>query len=220
MERITTPDGTIVSYAKSGNGPPLVLVHGGFSDHHTNWEFVQPILKERFTLYAIARRGRGETARTEGHSVEDETSDLVALIQSVGTPVFLLGHSYAGHCSLAAALRVPDRIRKLVLYEPAWPRVLAGGPVARLEELAAAGDWHNFAMTFFSQTLLVPVHELEALHGTQTWTSIIDDAKATVGDLRAIAKYRFNAEPCCQLQCPVLLQIGSESPRHLYVTDE
>ena len=102
MERLTAPSGTIVSYEKYGSGPPLVLVHGAFSDHHTNWEFVTPALKERFTVYAIARRGRGDTDATDGHSLEDEASDVVALIRAVGEPVFLLGHSYGAHCALAA----------------------------------------------------------------------------------------------------------------------
>ena len=42
----------------------------------------------------------------------------MAVIQSIGEPVFLLGHSYGAQTALAAATNVPDRIRKLVLYEP------------------------------------------------------------------------------------------------------
>jgi pimeloyl-ACP methyl ester carboxylesterase len=71
MLELTTPHGIRVTYAQSGSGPPL-LVHGGFSDHHSNWEFVEPILRDRFTLYAIARRNRGGTTATRGHSVVDE----------------------------------------------------------------------------------------------------------------------------------------------------
>ena len=94
MQRIILPAGTAVSYEKYGEGPPLVLVHGAFSDHETNWHFVKPLLEKQFTVYAIARRGRGETDATQGHSLEDESRDVVALIQSIGEPVFLLGHSY------------------------------------------------------------------------------------------------------------------------------
>jgi pimeloyl-ACP methyl ester carboxylesterase len=62
MQRIESTDGTTVSYAKYGSGPPLVLVHGGFSDHITNWQECKSLLERRFTVYAIARRGRGETS--------------------------------------------------------------------------------------------------------------------------------------------------------------
>ena len=66
MLQLTSPEGIRVSFQKSGSGPPLVLVHGGFSDHHTNWEFVEPFSGARFTVYAIARRNRGETEATQG----------------------------------------------------------------------------------------------------------------------------------------------------------
>ena len=93
MQHIISSAGVRVSYDTYGSGPRLVLVHGGFSNHKTNWEFVKPLFEQQFTVYAIARRGRGETAGTEGHSLEDESTDVVALIQSLGDPVFLLGHS-------------------------------------------------------------------------------------------------------------------------------
>ena len=38
MQRIPSPAGVTVSYDNYGEGPPLVLVHGSFSDHKTNWE--------------------------------------------------------------------------------------------------------------------------------------------------------------------------------------
>ena len=124
MQRLTSPAGATVSYDQYGSGPPLVLVHGAFSDHKTNWEFVRPLFEKQFTIYAIARRGRGETDATVDHSLEDESLDVVALIQSIGEPVFLLGHSYGAQTALAAAAQVPDRVRKLVLYEAAWPHIV------------------------------------------------------------------------------------------------
>src|SRR5918994_2278775 len=137
MERIASPTGATVSYDKRGSGPPLVLVHGGFSDHETNWAFVMPLLMQRFTVHAVARRGRGETDATEGHRVEDEGRGVAALVEAVGAPVFLLGHSYGAHAALAAAAKVPDRVRKLVLYEPPWPGILGGGAPARAGGVAA-----------------------------------------------------------------------------------
>lgn len=80
---------------------PPVLVHGAFSGHQTKWEFVKPLLEKQFTIYAIARRGRGETDATEGHSLEDESRDVVTVIQSSGEAFFLLGHSYGAHTALA-----------------------------------------------------------------------------------------------------------------------
>ena len=219
MERLTSSGGANVSYDRSGSGPALVLVHGGFSDHETNWEYVKPAFRERFTVYAIARRGRGDTDATEGHSLEDEVKDVVALVEAVGSPVFLLGHSYGAHCALSAARLVPARVRKLVLYEPIWPSMLSDAALGRLEALGRAGAWEELALTFFRDTLFVPVEELDSVRATTLWPPIVADAKASLGDLRALNRFEFDAEHYRGLDLPVLLQVGSESPRDLYVTD-
>lgn len=219
MNKVTLPNGTTVSYDSYGNGPPLVLVHGGFSNHFTNWEFVSPILREYFTICAIARRGRGETDATQGHSLEDEGNDAVAVIEAVGEPVFLLGHSYGAHCALLAAALLPGKIRKLVVYEPGWPSLLSAEAMASLEKLATQEYWDDFAFTFFRDVLHVPIEDLEALRASDLWPPIVADAEASLGDLRAMQRYEFNAERFGRIECPALLQTGSESPRELYATD-
>lgn len=218
-ERIQTPAGTTVSYSHAGSGPPLVLVHGSFTDDVTNWEFVKPVLQERFTLYAIARRGRGETDATESHGVEDEARDVAAAIDAIGERVFLLGHSYGAHCSLAAAALDPARIRKLVLYEPPRPSMFSAEVLEPLEKLGASGDWDAFAFTFFRDALHVPLDELDAVRGSELWPPIVADAGASLGDIRALVRYDFDARGFDSLGVPVLLQVGSESEGDLYFTN-
>jgi pimeloyl-ACP methyl ester carboxylesterase len=219
MQRLTSPSGATVSFDQYGSGPPLVLVHGSFSDHNTNWVFVKPLLEGQFTVYAVARRGRGETSATEGHSLEDESRDVMAVMQAIGEPVFLLGHSYGAHTALAAAAAIPDHVRKLVLYEAPWPRIVARDIMGWLEELAGAGDWEGFAVRFFHESLSVSMEELDELRTTEHWPPIMADAQASLGDLRALSRYDFKAERFRELRVPVLLQIGAKSPRHLFVTD-
>ncbi len=219
MKRLTLGDGRTISYETSGEGPPLVLVHGGFSDHDTNWTFVKPLLGAHFTLHAIARRGRGETDATVGHTVEDEARDVAAVILALGEPVFLLGHSYGARCALAAAAMVPDRVRKLVLYEPPRTDTITAADLERLERLAAMNAWDELAVVFFRDMLLVPAEEIESVRASVLWPPIVADAPAMLGDLRALTASRLDPERVRNLQVPVLLQTGSESPRHLWATD-
>lgn len=219
MHKLTSQTGTTVSYRKTGRGPLLVLIHGGFSDHHTNWEFVFPELEARFTVVAAARRGRGETDATEGHSLDDEVADAVSIVESLGEPVFLLGHSYGAQVALRTAALIPERVRKLVLYEAPWPNTLDSELLTELERMAESGRWHDLAWTFFHHGLSVPAPELDRLRAEGLWEPIVADAKATLGDLRALAGSRFDPEQYRTLRVPTLLQIGSESPRQLYVTD-
>ncbi len=219
MLRFTSPQAIRVSFQKSGSGPALVLVHGGFSDHHTNWEFVEPLFRGRFTVYALARRNRGNTEATQGHTLLDEAQDVVALIHHVGEPVFLLGHSYGAQCALNAARLVPDLVRKLVLYEAPQPPLIPPETLEALESLAADGAWDAFSFAFFRDVIRVPVADLEALRATDLWPPIVADAPASLGDLRAFSNYSFSAAAFRGLSMPVCLQVGSESHRDLYATD-
>jgi len=219
MERVISRDGTVISYERYGDGPPFVLVHGGFSDAKTNWTYVVPLLEERFTVYAVARRGRGETDATAGHSLLNEAADVAAVVQAAGEPVFLLGHSYGAHCALEAAALAPESIAKLVLYEAPWPHTLTAELVARLELLGARGDWDAMVETFLIDGLRVPREDVAALQASPDWAPWIADAKATLADLRALVRHTFTPERLRALSMPVLLLVGSESPRELYITD-
>jgi pimeloyl-ACP methyl ester carboxylesterase len=219
MPFVASPTGISLFYEKYGSGPSLVLVHGGFDDHHTNWARVKPLLAEQFEVYAAARRGRGETQATEGHSLEDEAADIAALIASIDQPVFLLGHSYGAQVALAAAARLPNRVRKLVLYEPPLPDTVCQEGLHRLEALAHAGDWDGFASSFFHGALQIPHEDLDQIRASDAWPAIVADAEASLGDIRALCRYAFDADRFRALRLPVLLQVGTESPREFFATD-
>jgi hypothetical protein len=57
------------------------------------------------------------------------------------------------------------------------------------------------------------------VRASDLWVPIVGDAKASLGDLRALSRYDFRPERFEQLHYQVLLQVGTESPRELYVTD-
>jgi pimeloyl-ACP methyl ester carboxylesterase len=218
MHTIAAEHGVTISYDKHGSGPPLLLVHGSFSDHRSNWEFVLPYFAQTFTVYALARRGRGETEATKGHSLIDEAVDAAALIGTIDEPVFLLGHSYGAQVALRAAAMVPDKVRKLVLYEPAGPDLMTRA-LEHLMPLAAAGDWDAFSFSFFRDVLFVPADELDQLRASPLWKPILVDAPASLRDLLTLHAYQFEPDQFKRLNVPVLLQIGTESPHGLYVTD-
>lgn len=216
--RIASPSGAAIQCVRYGGGPPLVLVHGSFTDHVTNWEYVAPMLAEHFTIHAIARRGRGDTDRSDNHTIADEGADVAAVIRSIGEPVFLLGHSYGAQVALAAAHDVPALVSGLVLYEP--PRPGTGrNMLAELDRLARVEDWDRLAFTFFQDVLSIPVVELEELRRSALWPPIVSDARASLGDVRALSRYDIELQRFEDLDIPIVLQIGSESPRDFFFTD-
>lgn len=218
LESITS-NGVTVSYTKGGSGRPLVLVHGGFSDHETNWTFVKDDLERRFTVYAIARRGRGETPATAGHTIEDEAEDVLAVIDAIGEPVFLLGHSHGALLGMEVALRSP-RVEKLILYEPIKPSNVPASLCERLAQHGERGEWDALVDTFLSEALLVPRVDIEELKATDGWADWIADAPATLEDLSAISRLAYRPERFAAVGIPAALFVGSESIRELYQTDD
>ena len=94
-----------------------------------------PALAERFTVVSIDRRGRGDSGDAERYAVGREAEDIAAVVDAIGEPVHLLGHSYGGVCALEAALLTPN-LAALTLYEPA---IVAGGTIPEefVEQLEA-----------------------------------------------------------------------------------
>lgn len=219
MQHITSSSGVQLSYDKYGSGPPLVLVHGSFCTHVTNWSLIKPLLRPRFEVYAVARRGRGETDATHDHTVEDEGQDIASLLDSFDQPVHLLGHSYGAQIALAAAVSVPHRVRKLILYEPPRTDINSRPTLARLEELASENDWEGFTTTFLRETIAMSEDELQQFRASEFWPSILEEAPRTLQEVRALIRHDFQPDRCRELKMPVLLQIGTESRRDLYVTD-
>lgn len=52
------------------------------------------------------------------YTLEREVDALLALLDSVGEPAFVLGHSFGGLVAIEAALRAPEKFRALAMYEP------------------------------------------------------------------------------------------------------
>ncbi len=217
MEIFYCPSGANLSYERSGEGPPLVLVHGSFSDHKTNWTLVHPFLSEHFTVYAVARRGRGQT--TSGPALADEARDITAFLESLSEPACLLGHSYGAQVALRAAADCAGQVRKLVLYEPPWPDTADAQVLVRLEARAADRDWDGLAEDFFTEVLGLTANDIEELRASGAWAPIVADAEASLQDILALRRYPFDPAGFQALQVPVLLQVGTESPREAFATD-
>jgi pimeloyl-ACP methyl ester carboxylesterase len=213
MQSITSRDGTAVAFACSGTGPPLVLVHGTTADH-TRWKPLLPELEAYFTVYAVDRRGRGGSGDVSTYSIEREFEDIAAIVDGVGEPAFLLGHSFGAVCSLEASLRTRN-IRRLVLYEPPIrtkePFYLQES-VARLQALLDGGDHENVVATFFREVVRAPEAEIGMLRTLPNWPSRVGAAHTILREMRINDEYRFEPARFAAMRVPTLLLLGGDSP--------
>src|SRR5579885_3608486 len=105
MNTVTSRDGTVIAYDRSGAGQPLILIDGAMSTRlgPSKPELVD-LLAARFSVYSYDRRGRGDSGDTQPYAVQRELEDLEALIDAAGGPAYLYGHSSGGCLALEAAL--------------------------------------------------------------------------------------------------------------------
>jgi alpha-beta hydrolase superfamily lysophospholipase len=76
MEKIISGDGTPIAYHRRGAGSPLVLVHGTAAANAVAWTAVLPALEEHFCIYAVDRRGRGESGDGSAYALDRESEDI------------------------------------------------------------------------------------------------------------------------------------------------
>ena len=213
LPSVISRDGTAIAYERSGTGPPLVLVHGSISDH-TYWRPVLPALSTRFTVYAMERRGRGQSGDSADYAIEREAEDVATLVDSISGPVALLGHSFGALCALEAAL-LTGHLRTLALYEP--PLDANGFPsppglLGRLDAALAAGDLDRVVETMMAEVVGLSPVELTALRAGPSWTSLVATAHTLPREVRAAERYRFDLRRFRRLALPAVLLAGDTSP--------
>jgi pimeloyl-ACP methyl ester carboxylesterase len=115
---VRSADGTEIAFARSGEGPPVVLVDpaGGYSGFD-NLGGLAALLATHFTVWRFDRRGRGRSGDTPPYAVAREVEDLAAVIAEAGGSACVHGFSSGALLALhAAAAGVP--IERLTLMEP------------------------------------------------------------------------------------------------------
>jgi pimeloyl-ACP methyl ester carboxylesterase len=211
VEWVGSSDGARIAFERSGSGPPLVLVHGT-SVERFSFRFVEPLLRDRFTLLALDRRGRGESGdSTDGYAIEQEFMDIAALVDSLAEPTSLFGHSYGATVALGAA-PLTRNLRRLVLYEPA-PGVPQFAPelLGRLDALLADDEREQLLGVFLTEVGVDP-DTLDQLRASPMWAARVAAAHTIPRELQAEEGYRPDPGAFESLSAPVLLLLGSESP--------
>jgi pimeloyl-ACP methyl ester carboxylesterase len=213
INKVRSKDGTEIAYWRSGSGPPLVLIHGTTADH-TRWAPVLPPLEDEFTVFAIDRRGRGESGDSTFYELQREFEDVAAVVDSISEPVNLLGHSYGAICCLEAAL-LTTNIQKLILYEPPIPTEIPIYPLGVLDRIQKYIDQNEFEtalITFFREVVQVPEPELEFLRSLPIWKVRVAAAYTIPREMRGAEDYIFEEERFKNLTFSTGFLLGGDSP--------
>ncbi|HEV7564307.1 MAG TPA: alpha/beta hydrolase [Solirubrobacterales bacterium] len=102
-----------VAYRESGEGQPVVLIHGLAQDHRM-WTAQQDELRGQRTIAYDVRGHGGTTIGDADGTLRQLGEDLVALLEEVG-PATCVGFSLGGTVALWAAAARPDLVPDLVV---------------------------------------------------------------------------------------------------------
>src|ERR671918_2081181 len=118
VQQATSKDGTTIAFDRTGDGSPVIIVGGAFSQRkYPDLVWLAGLLAERFAVINYDRRGRGDSGDTQPYAVEREVEDIEAVIDEAGGSANLWGSSSGAALALIAAeARLP--IPKLPLWEP------------------------------------------------------------------------------------------------------
>lgn len=106
-------NGIRLFYEKSGEGRPLVMVHGNGEDH-TIFDEAVAELQGQFTCYCLDSRCHGQSSDTPALHYADMARDALALLEALDLrDVVFYGFSDGGIVALMAAART-DRITALI----------------------------------------------------------------------------------------------------------
>lgn len=107
-------NGIQLYYEVTGNGSPLVMVHGNGEDHTIFNEAVE-VLKDRFTVYTVDSRDHGQSTKVSELHYRDMADDLLVFLNDLDLrDVTFYGFSDGGILGLLLAQKT-DRVSRLIV---------------------------------------------------------------------------------------------------------
>lgn len=218
MQSIQTETGIDVTYQRRGDGPPMILLHGGMAPREY-WDPIVPRLE--FTTIIPQRPGFGaclaDSTEVGADDVLDREVEYVrTLVDSVDGDPVLFGHSYGALTALETATTTD--VEAVVAYEPA---VLPddfrtkADLADRMEALIENGERRE-ALKLYIELVLHPdgSEDLdEWLSKWPVWPGCVDLVEEVVRMNRAVEQYRLPRS--LDVSAPVLMLTGTAGPDFL-----
>ena len=229
-------NGQRIAYAKGGNGPALLLLHG-FPQTHAMWHAVAPLLASRFTVVASDLRGYGDSSKPEGtenYSFRHMAGDQQALMQHLGFETFhLVGHDRGArtahrlaldHASAVQSLTVMDIVPTHLLLDDLNRHVARAyyhwfflAQPAPFPETMIGHDpdtYFESCLTGWGSTALTDF-DPDALDAYRTAWRSPDAIRGMCADYRAALDVDFDLDAADlgkQVTCPALVMYGADGP--------
>jgi pimeloyl-ACP methyl ester carboxylesterase len=204
-EHRITINGMEMNYVKSGVGPPLVLLHSGFSCGSFFWKDYFEELSKFYTVYAPDTRGHGKSTNPDDiWSYSQYAEDIAAFIQVLDLEMpFICGWSDGGQIALELSYKYPELPLKVIIGGT-W---IDDGTVD-WESLNQLGFENTGEVDFDVLKVIAPklVDELKLMHSSQGddyWKVVVKNDVKVFSTLKEYSEDDLN-----QIVAPMLIVLG------------
>jgi pimeloyl-ACP methyl ester carboxylesterase len=215
---------TRIAYSDTGAGEPVLLIHCS-SASGSEWLSLCDTIGADFRSIAPDQWGCGQSDPWTGQgafTLAEEAAPILEIIESLGVPVHLVGHSYGGGVALRVARERPEMILSLTLIEPSSFHLLRRGTCgdrALFSEIARVADAVKEAMSSGDYWGGM-AHFVDYWSGEGAWNEMSHKARMkmcqrlgkVVLDFRALFEEPAGLEDYADLPLPTLILCGERSP--------
>ena len=106
-----------LNFKKSGQGAPLIILHGLFGSAD-NWLSIAKGLENDYTLYLLDQRNHGDSGHSDEWNYQAMAADLKDFMEEQGIEkAHLLGHSMGGKTAMTFALQHAEMMDRLIVVD-------------------------------------------------------------------------------------------------------
>jgi pimeloyl-ACP methyl ester carboxylesterase len=209
---ITSKDGTKIAYETAGQGPVVLIVLGALNTRKSGTKLAK-LLASKFTAVSYDRRGRGDSADAAPYTPEREVEDIAALIDAVGGPVCLYGHSSGAALAISAAAKLRKQVTKLAIYEAPYALDTEARKAAKeydvaLKKALSSGN-NGEAVALFVRSVGVSDKQIQAMRQMPMWKGLEKLAPTLVYDSEVLGEgHALPATLLSRVRTPTLVMHG------------
>ncbi len=214
---------TRLFYREAGSGAPVVLLHGS-AGCGAQWRDSVSRLRKRHRVITPDLPGYGGSEADPAqpaNSLATLARAIIDLIDHIGEPVHLVGHSIGAAIAVKIAMSGRARIRSLTLFEPSLFHLLRDGNAG---DRALFTEVSDMTATLASSAYDDIPHEgmrkfIDHCNGDGTWAGLSDnmrDAYASdidnvLRDFAASASQMWSLDELERIACPTFAYMGLDT---------
>lgn len=200
-----------------GEGAPVIVLHGSASTG-AQWRSLTGHLSGRFRVYTPDLPGYGLSPPV-APSLAAAAETIGRLIDRIGGPVHLVGHSYGGAVALKLASRRPGDLRSLAVIEPTVFHLLRDRHRPLHAEVMGVAAAMNAAVGPRSRLAAMQLF-IDYWNGAGAWSRtsprlrqfFLSCFQQVRADFAAIAAETDGPDDLARIDCPALAVMALDSP--------